>query len=268
MFPSKLSIAALLVIISCLFGEGYAYGAVHRSRHPSPAPTPKITILLYHHIEDMPDSVKPAKRRWAMSPQKLSDHLDWIEKEGFQTITMEQWVSHLRNGDQLPPKPIILTFDDGWKDQYTEAFPLLKKHHFTATFFIITGSVGHSAYLSWEQIKEMAEAGMDIQSHTLNHPRLPVLSKDKALHEILDSKKELESRLNKPVTILAYPYGLYDQDVIDITQQSGYQAAVTVGGLNGGYLLRQDKTYLMSRYAIEWGDDLARINRWRHFDKY
>lgn len=132
----------------------------------------------------------------------------------------------------------------------------MKKHDFVATFFIITDSVGHSAFMNWDQILQMSAAGMDIEGHTITHPKLPAVSHDQAEHEIADSKKILEHHLNKPVTVLAYPYGSYNEDVIDITKAAGYEGAATISGLNDGYLFRADQSYTLDRYAIEGGENL------------
>ena len=267
MFAPATTVRILCVLMLGLFLEGCAHTSGYKNfLNASIIPSTRIPILLYHHVQDMPDTVSASKRRWSVAPKKFEDQMNWIASHGFHPVTMDQFVAHFKQGSELPPKPIILTFDDGWEDQYTTALPILKQHNFVATFFIITNMVGHSAYLNWDQVNEMLKAGMDIQSHTLTHKRLSVLPNDKAWPEIAESKKILETRLNKPVGILAYPYGCYDDDVIVLTKKAGYVAAATVSGLNGGYLLRTDRTYTIDRYAIEWDDNLEGIARWKHFD--
>jgi peptidoglycan/xylan/chitin deacetylase (PgdA/CDA1 family) len=226
-----------------------------------------VPMLLYHHIEDVPATASVAKQRWSLSPKKFEAQLDWISARGFHPVTMEQWIAHVKHGQSLPAKPIVLSFDDGWKEHYAVVFPALKKRNFAGTFFIITDSVGHSAYVNWEQLQEMSASGMDIQSHALTHSRLSTLPPEKALREILDSKKILENRLNKPVVLLAYPYGSYDDDVIAAAKAAGLEGAATISGLNGGYLLRADQSYTLVRYAIESNDDLAGIARLKGFDQ-
>ena len=213
-------------------------------------------ILVYHHIHELPANASAPMRRWTVLPEVFEAHMDWVASQGYHTITMEQLIGHLKHGLGLPSKPIVLSFDDGWKDHYNVAFPILKKHGFTATFFIITDSVGHSAYMNWAQILEMSAAGMDMQAHTVTHPKLPSISHEQAQYEIVGSKKALEYHLKKPVTVLAYPYGSYDDDVIAITKDAGFEGAATISGLNGGYLFRADQSYTLDRYAIEGGEDL------------
>ncbi len=215
-----------------------------------------IPILVYHHIHEIPADASASLRRWTLTPEAFEGQMDWIASQGYHIITMAQMLDSLKQGRAMPGKPLVLTFDDGWKDHYTTVLPVLKKHGFAATFFIITDEVGHSAYMDWDQVLALSSDGMDIQAHTVTHPRLPDLTHAQAWHEIAVSKKVLEIRLKKPVTVLAYPYGRYDDEIIAITKDAGYEAAATINGFNGGYLLRADQRYAINRYALEGTDDL------------
>jgi peptidoglycan/xylan/chitin deacetylase (PgdA/CDA1 family) len=225
-----------------------------------------IPILAYHHINILPVHMSRAMRRWSLSPQKFESQLDWIEDHGFRTITMEQLIAHMKHGLDLPDKPIVLTFDDGLKEHYSVVFPILKKYHFVGTFFIITDSVGHSAFMNWKQILQMSAAGMDIEAHTLTHPDLSTVPLTQAQDEIAGSKKILERHLNKSVTVFAYPYGCYNEDVIKITRAAGYEGAVRVSGINDGYLYRADQSFTLERYAIEGNEDLGYLAHVKGFD--
>ncbi len=247
----------------CALMVGIVWGG---SVYGFPVKEQNTPILLYHHVNVLPAHMSKAMRRWSLSPQKFEAQMDWVAAHGFHTITMEQLIRHLKHGLALPPKPIVLSFDDGWKDHYSVVFPILKKHDFVGTFFIITDSVGHSAFMNWKQILRMSAAGMDIQAHTLTHPRLSTLPHEEAQHEIVESKRILEKHLNKPVTVLAYPYGCYNDDVIAIAKAAGFEGAATVSGLNGGYLFRADQSYTLERYAIEGGDNLEYIAHIKGFD--
>jgi uncharacterized lipoprotein YddW (UPF0748 family)/peptidoglycan/xylan/chitin deacetylase (PgdA/CDA1 family) len=210
----------------------------------APAVRADVPILLYHHIT---------------APEKFDKQMGWLAERGFHPVTMAQLSAHLKRGLPLPFKPIVITFDDGWKDQYNSALPVLKKYNFTATFFINSDQVGHSAYMNWDQVLEMSTSGMDIESHSCAHPRLPNLPPDQARREINDSKKSLESRLHKPVTVFSYPYGSYSDRVIAMVKDAGFETAVTVDGVNGGYLLRADRSYALPRYVVREKDDLGNI---------
>ena len=225
-----------------------------------------VLILLYHHIADLPAMASRAQKRWTLSPRKFEAHLEWIASHGFSPITMAQLIAHLKHGVPLPPKPIVISFDDGWKDQYPTAYQSLKKHNFLATFFIVTDSVGHSAFMNWEQLQEMSAAGMDIQPHSLTHPRLTELEGHDLRREIVESKKILENRLNKQVAVFSYPFGSYNDTVIAMVKSAGFEGAVSVSGFNGGYLFRNDQSYTLVRYPVESDVNLGEIARLKGFD--
>ena len=150
--------------VSMILG-GSVYGFPYHPVLSVPVKQQNIPILLYHHIKVVPTNASAAMRRWSLSPKGFEAQMNWVVIHGFHTITMEELIGHLKHGLSLPPKPIVLSFDDGWKDNYSVVFPILKKHKFVATFFIITDSVGHSAFMNWGQILQMSVAGMDIQEH-------------------------------------------------------------------------------------------------------
>ena len=225
----------------------------------------RVPTLLYHHLRDLTGHVSSAQRRWTLSPKKFEAQLEWIAKQGYQPITMAQLVAHLRHGNPLPGRPIIITFDDGWKDHYEVAFPLLQKYNFVATFFVTTDSVGHAAFVSWEQLAEMSAAGMDIQPHSLTHPYLSKISAEKAFREIAESKQAIEQHLNIPAIVFAYPYGVYTEKIIEMVKAAGYEGATTLSGYNSGYIFRKDEMYTLIRFAIASNDNLARLAQIKGF---
>lgn len=252
-------------IFLVMFLAGCGHSACLRKTGDGLVKPAAVPILLYHHVRDLPDTARPLEKRWSVSIRKFAGQMKWLAEKGFHPVSMTQLVAHFQQGQPLPAKPVVITFDDGWKDQYEGAFPILKQHQFVATFFIITGAVGHSAYMDWEQIKEIEAAGMDIQAHGHTHERLSTMSRDKARQEIEESKRALEDHLSRPVTVLAYPYGSYDDAVIAEVKAAGFAAAVTIGGRNGGYLFRADQTYTMTRYGLEGDDNLAAVARFKRF---
>ena len=120
--------------------------------------------------------------------------------------------------------------------------------------------------MNWKQILEMSDAGMDIEAHTLTHPDLSTLSHEQAAYEIAGSKRILERHLKKPVTVLAYPYGCYNDDTIAITKAAGFEGAARVSGINDGYLYRADQSYTLERFAIEGNENLDYLAHIKGFD--
>lgn len=246
-----------LLILSVGFSAGCV--AQTRSRDVFTQET-RVPILLYHHVAPITAALTPDQKRWTVSPEQFEEQLKWLKKRGYQPVTMAGVSANRKNGSPLPARPVVITFDDGWKDQYTFAFPLLKKHGFSATFFVITNSVGRAAYVNWDECRQMSRDGMDIQSHGLTHARLSVLSFTEALREIQDSKKVLEAQLHQPVTVFAYPYGSYDEDVLRLVREAGYDTAAAITGRNGGYIFRSNPSWTLLRYAVENSDKLEYIS--------
>lgn len=164
-----------------------------------------------------------------MTPENLDAQMAWLAQNGYTTVTLQDLLYHLNLGWPLPEKPIILTFDDGYRDAYENAFPILKRYGLVGTFFIITDRVtyGETSYATWDQIAEMHNAGMDIQSHTRTHPDLRGLSEEQLLWQILGSKEAIETRIGKQVRFFCYPSGRYDANAIRALEQYGFWAAVT-----------------------------------------
>ena len=121
---------------------------------------------------------------------------------------------------------MIISFDDDWEGQYTYALPLLKKYGFTATFYIWVVVVGMKHHMTWDEVKELDAAGMQIGCHTLTHPFLQRVRSDDALRrEIVVSKKRIEEHIGKPVTTFAYPFGQYNERVVSFVREAGFTSA-------------------------------------------
>ena len=187
------------------------------------SPNNGIPVLNYHQVNL--DQHTPL----TLSPYEFETQLSYLRQEGYHTITPRQLADYVEYGQSLPDKPIVITFDDGYMDNYQEAYPLLEKYGFKATFFVIANFVGTSdRYMNWEQLKELNKQGYDIESHTLTHKRLPFQNDDKAKMELVSSKKIIEKKLDKKVEFLAYPGGEFDQRIEDLSRNAGYRAAFTV----------------------------------------
>jgi peptidoglycan/xylan/chitin deacetylase (PgdA/CDA1 family) len=188
----------------------------------------RVPIFIYHIIRPASALDTPEIRRYNVAPEILDAQFRYLQDHGYHTISPDDLVNHLIKGTPLPKKPVILTFDDGWKMQYTYAFPLLQKYHFTAVFYIFTSAIDHPHYLSWDEIKTLDQAGMIIGGHTLDHPYLFQITDDQKLrHEIIDSKKILEAGLGHPITAFAAPFGHYNDQIITIVKEAGFTSLRT-----------------------------------------
>lgn len=207
-----------------------------------------VPILMYHHIGVNP---KPDNTVWAalfVTTPELDSQFNYLLKNGYHVISLKELYGALTAGTKLPDNPVVLTFDDGYRSFYENAFPLLKKYHLKATEFVITRGVGALAYLTWDQIVEMDRSGLvEIGAHTEHHPSLTGISAASAIEEIKGSKLDLESRLGKKIEFFAYPYGDFNDSVVADVRNAGYLAAVSTI-----YSVNQDKDHLfiMSRIMV------------------
>jgi glycosyltransferase involved in cell wall biosynthesis/peptidoglycan/xylan/chitin deacetylase (PgdA/CDA1 family) len=202
--------------------------------------TENLRVLMYHRIDDTLD-----RDILCVTPFAFSLQMTWLREEGFNVLDLQTALKELRSGT-LPPKSVAITFDDGYEDNYKNAFPILSEHGFTAAIFAVTGfsrgECGHPryknygrpiTYLTPDQIGEMSRFGISFGSHTDTHPLLTDLSQDEAKQELMTSKKDLESWSRKPVTLLAYPNGAFRRDYFSIIEKTGFHAAfTTIPGVN------------------------------------
>ena len=183
---------------------------------------------MLHYVRKVNQTEDKLGYNLSEDPQAFSELLDLIEKAGYQTISTS---ALLDQSHPLPKKPIVLVFDDGYEDFYTNAWPELQKHNFTASVAVITSSTHQDTtgkvYLTEKQVQELDQKGIEILSHTVTHPDLSKLTVEQQTKELQDSQTTLEKILKHPITGLVYPSGKYNEDTIKIAQQLGYQIAFT-----------------------------------------
>ncbi len=203
---------------------------------PIPQPTPlgngqtlTVPILMYHYLSIPPAEADTIRLDLSVRPEQFESHLAYLRQAGYETISLEQLAFALSGQGDLPPKPIILTFDDGYRDNYDHAFPILRKYGYRATFFLFTEPIDFLSekYLSWDMVKEMHQAGMEFGSHSYSHPDMSDRGVDFLVFEILASKEAIEERIEESVRFFAYPAGQYDKLTIDVLASANFWGAVT-----------------------------------------
>jgi peptidoglycan/xylan/chitin deacetylase (PgdA/CDA1 family) len=217
-----------------------------------PAVNPYLPILMYHRIAR---DGAAAMARYRTHPDLLDAQLGLLRELGFYSVTAEEWRTAMSGERKLTGRPILLTFDDGYADLFDEAVPLLEKHGFGATFYIVADLVGGSnewdhdlgerlPLMDWDGVRDLARRGFEIGSHSTRHRPLPTLAPGEMVRDLARSKRVLEERLERPVDDVSYPYGLYDVAVEKYAGACGYTYGVTTEG----------------RRAI-WGDHLLELPR-------
>jgi len=204
-------------------------GAVPVSSAPQSAFV-RIPILLYHYVEVVRNPKDWMRARMAITPQKFEQQLQALSAAKIETLFVRD-VPAILSGSIAPQDKVVLTFDDGYEDFYTDLFPLLKQYNAKATFYIVNDFIGKNDYLTEPQIREILASGLvEIGSHTLHHTDLRWLSGQEAADEILGSKSDLERRFSVPVTTFSYPAGSYWPKTVQRVRDAGFMAAVTTKG--------------------------------------
>lgn len=185
-----------------------------------------VPILIYHSIRPYRTADLGGVRKYVTTPQALDEEFAYLKENGYSSIDFDDLVKRLQSGTSLPPKPVIICFDDGPETQYTYALPLLKKYSYTATFFLFTNAIGRPHYLSWDQVLDLSAQGMQIGCHSRFHPYLTRISSEKELwDEIVGAKERLEAHLGKPVNEYAYPFGQYNEHIVELVRKAGFTCA-------------------------------------------
>jgi len=226
---------------------------------PSSVPTPtwvtqgpdsvQVPILLYHHI-----AVSPVNSRYYVTPEKFEEQIKLLHDWEYTTITIEMLVKAITEGVSLPPRPIIITFDDGNIDNYTTAFPIMQKYGFTGVLYIVSNRLQAEGYMNVEQIREMAAAGWEVGNHSVSHPDLNGgLPPEVLRHEIVQSRQDLEAALGLPVLTFAYPFGEVGSAAVDYVKFAGYIAGVGATGFTADQGL--SNLFILQRIEIKGNED-------------
>ncbi len=190
----------------------------------------RVPILMYHHIAVPPPGADPVRVDISVPPDVFDAEIKFLADQGFHTIHLTDLLNNLQSDTPLPQKPIIITFDDGYDDNYLNAFPTLKDHGFVGTFFIISERADEATtgYMSWPQIEEMAANGMEIGSHSFDHRfNLGEMPYSIQWVEVKRSYDAIAQHLPNQPPVFAYPSGSYNATTLAILKQLGYTAAVT-----------------------------------------
>ncbi len=201
-----------------------------------------VPVLSYHQVNDTDDNAL------TVPTAEFERQIAYLHDEGYHAITPDQLTDYLNNGSPLPEKPVLITFDDGYRDNYKNAFPILKKYDMTATIFLVSDFMDRfDNYLTWAQVQEMSEAGICMGVHTLSHFELTGLSDSELNQQLEGGKLAIEWKTLKFAEYIAYPCGSYNDKVLEHIRQYGYKGGFTV---RYDLVHPGDNPYLLSRVPI------------------
>ena len=236
---------SLIAVLLILLGTLLIVGHPKEEAAPAPVPPPeddeKVLVLNYHMVNSMFISL-------AIEPEDFDWQMKYLVDHGYHTISPDELYAFLEGKGTLPDRPVLITFDDGYVDNYTNAYPILKKYNLKATIFIVTGFVSErKGYLTWDQLREMEQHGITAQSHTVTHAPLPELSDERIREELIVSKQQAEAELGHPIEFIAYPTGVHDLHIVGIAKEAGYKGGFTV---KYGNVDRSSNVYAMERVPV------------------
>jgi O-antigen biosynthesis protein len=222
-----------------------------------------VPILMYHQVSKRPHVLF---RKYALTPRQFASQMRWLAWWRYSTVTLDHVLAARAGETALPPRSVVLTFDDGFQECVEYTVPILQRYGFTATFYLVTGLMGgESSWLApqlnvsfplvdWDTVRELQALGFHCGAHSISHPHLTDLSPGACTEELLGARLSIEDRLGVPIHHLAYPYGAYDERVREIAIGAGYQSACSVRiGLSSD----NDDAMALHRVPINGQDTLA-----------
>jgi peptidoglycan/xylan/chitin deacetylase (PgdA/CDA1 family) len=204
---------------------------------PPPLPTPvgiyswtlRVPILMYHYVSVPPEDADKYRADLSVTPDAFREQMAYLAENGFETVDLYDLSLAITGKRDLPQKPIIITLDDGYRDNFENAFPILQEFGLSATFFIVTQPIddGNENYLSWKMVEEMADAGMRIEPHSKTHADLSIQEEENIIYEVLGSQETIAAHIGQTPRFFCYPGGNYNDSTIGVVSDLDFWGAVT-----------------------------------------
>lgn len=209
-----------------------------------------VPVLLYHRVQQESEARRLGQTSLTVDNGILDQQMAYLASHGYTAISAKQLADSLRLHTLLPPKSIVITFDDGYKNHYDYVYPILQKYHILANFMIATGLIGGSDYMSWGQVEEISHSGLIyFVDHTWSHYAVNHGGRDKIKFEIETGKQQLEQHTRQAVNIFAYPYGSFNNEAIKILQEDSFLGAFST--IPGSW---QCDSFILSLHRIHIGN--------------
>ena len=218
----------------------------------------EVPVLCYHDIRDLRPGESQRLKEYIVGESNFIDQMQSLKDSGYQTISLDDYYDYLTVGKELPAKPIIVSFDDTDLEQYTVGARELEKHGFRGTYFIMTISIGRPRYMSSEQIRDLADKGHSIATHTWDHHMVTKYTEEDWDKQITSSKEKIEKITGKPVTFFAYPFGIWDSTVFDPLKKRGIKGAFQLSAKRN----TQEPLYTLRRTIVHGAWSTTQMHRY------
>lgn len=186
----------------------------------------QVPILVYHIIRPSYASDSAQVRALAQTPEIFDAQMQYLRDANYHLISFATLENYFNKGTPLPSRPVIISFDDGWSDQFAYAFPILQKYNYTATFFVFTNPINTRGFMTWDNLRTLSDAGMTIGAHSRSHPFLnKITNPDILTNEVRGSKRSIEEHLGITVQQFAYPFGQYTASTTAEVRKAGFSSA-------------------------------------------
>lgn len=205
---------------------------------PTPTPTPvpvgyclNVPVLFYHHIQPQADAIANKQTSQSVDAGIFDQQMAYLNQKGYTTISALDLVNALKNHTGVPANSVVVTFDDGYIDQYNHAFPIARKYNIKLNLLIASGLLNNSGFMNWGQVNEIKNSGGYIVDHTWSHYSLPAGSLEKIKYEVETGRSQIESFTGQKADVFGYPYGSFNNLSIKVLQDDGFLGAFsTIGG--------------------------------------
>lgn len=226
-----------------------------------------VPILLYHYVEYVKDPGDTIRKSLNIIPAVFDVEVKTLKDAGYTFLTPKDLADVLDDKKELPQKPVILSFDDGYRDFYTDVFPILRKYNAKAIVYIVPNFLNKPNNMDTWMLKEIVKSGLvEIGAHTMDHSYLAGLPKKRVEYEVAESKKYLEKTLGIQVVSFAYPYGAFDNQAIDIVKNAGFRTAVTT--IHGNLVMDTNRYFIYRlRPGARVGESLIKFVEEKSFPK-
>ena len=244
-------VLAVIIVLCILLGAFYFFWL---------SPRHVVPILMYHRFGYGEGSL-------FVTPANFHRQIEYIKNKGYKVISLDELVEGIKNNRTFKRKTVVITIDDGYKDNYTYAYPFLKRYNFPATIFVAANLIGNEEeFMNWQEIQTMFKAGISFGGHAKNNVYLPSIKEKEALwDEISGCKKLIEDKIASPVDYFCYPIGGFTEEIKEIVKESGYKGACTT---NRGLIELNKDIYELKRVKITNSDTNKPFNFWIKLSGY